>query len=292
MATSINIDSTVKYDICSQKCAYNFKYPETYLQIKNNSNCLSMSFLDPNDQKSAQVTYNNIDYTVSEIILTYPSLHTFNQSKADGELIIQHISTTGNNLWVCIPIKQSDSSSGDLSDILNDPSLDTYKNEANRKTVLNYNHNFSLQHLIPVKPFYNYIGTYGALSGDFIVFDMLNAISLNINILHNLTTPNNLILTGETIYYNEKGPNLTDLSDGIYISCKPTGESQELVDITKPKNNVTFGEYNNSLMVFIKIVIGILLLIFVFIIISSFLKLVAPKLSNTISGAANDALTK
>jgi hypothetical protein len=45
-------------------------------------------------------------------------------------------------------------------------------------------------------------------------------------------------------------------------------------------------------MVFIKFVIGILLLIFVFIIISSFLKLVAPKLSNTISGATTNVLTK
>ena len=289
METTLNIDSSTKYGICSQKCAYNFKYPETYLKIKNQ---FSMRLiLEPQNRVDGSVKFNNIDCTLDKFSLILSSAVTFNGKNSDASLILQHSSSTGGNrLLVTVPIKHSDSSSGDLSDILNDPALDTYKNEANRNTVLNYNHNFSLQDIIPIKPFYTL--TYDNNQTNIIIFDMLNAISLNVDKLKQIINKSGSNIPQQTIYYNEKGPNLTDLSDGIYISCKPTGESQELVDITKPKNNVTFGEYNNSLMVFVKIVIGILLLIFVFFIISSFLKLVAPKLSNTISGATTNVLTK
>ena len=183
-------------------------------------------------------------------------------------------------MWVCVPIKQSDySSSQALSNILDESSTLANKPDL----VFNYqNDDFSLQDLIPEKPFYNYTGNYGTLTGDFIVFDSLNVITINstifTNIFQQIINQNNLLLTGGSIYYNEKGPNLENLNDGIYISCNPTGESNDLVDISKPKNNVSFSEYNNNVMIFLKIIVGILLMIFVFACISGLFSYFSPKI--------------
>ena len=279
MTSSINIQTNYSYEPCIEKCSYNFNYPKTHLTITNNDTYLSMVFLDTADQQT-NITYNNADYTVSEIILTWPSLHNFNGQQLDGELIVYHVSTTGSNLWVCVPIKKSDySSSQALSNILDESSTLANKPDL----VFNYqNDDFSLQDLIPEKPFYNYTGNYGTLTGDFIVFDSLNVITINstifTNIFQQIINQNNLLLTGGSIYYNEKGPNLENLNDGIYISCNPTGESNDLVDISKPKNNVSFSEYNNNVMIFLKIIVGILLMIFVFACISGLFSYFSPKI--------------
>lgn len=287
--TTINIQSSKKYESCVEKCSYNFKYPKTYLKITNNDTYLSMTFLDPIDQKLTKVTYNNADYTVNEIILTWSSLNNFNGTKIDGELIVHHVSSTGKNLWVCVPIKKSEYSSDEsLSNI-----LDQSSNNANKPNlVFNYQFDdFSLQNLIPEKPFYNYAGSYGGtLSGDFIVFDPINSITIDsnkfTNIFQNITKQNNLLLTGGSIYYNDKGPNLEKLDDGIYISCNPTGESNDLTDISKPKNNVSFGAYNNNVMMFLKIIIGALLMLFVFSCISGIFSYFSPKVKKVANAGA------
>ena len=56
--------------------------------------------------------YNAIGYDVQEIRLYIPSLHSYNNSKTDGEFIIIHSSNTGSNpLLVCIPIKSNNTTS-------------------------------------------------------------------------------------------------------------------------------------------------------------------------------------
>jgi hypothetical protein len=87
-------------------------------------------------------------------------------------------------------------------------------------------------------------------------------------------------------YYNDKGPNLEKLNDGIYISCNPTGESSDLVDISKPKNNVSFGAYNNNVMMLLKIIIGALLMVFVFSCISAIFSYFSPKVKKVATAIA------
>ena len=69
MTSSINIQTNYSYEPCIEKCSYNFNYPKTHLTITNNDTYLSMVFLDTADQQT-NITYNNADYTVSEIIFT------------------------------------------------------------------------------------------------------------------------------------------------------------------------------------------------------------------------------
>jgi hypothetical protein len=284
--TTINIDTNKKYESCVEKCSFNFNYPsKTHLQITNRDNSLMMSFSDPVDQKLTKVTYNNADYKIFGFFLTWPCPISFNGKKLDGALLVLHISTTGKMLLVCVPIKKSEySSSESLSMILDESSKLANKPNA----VFNYQYdNFSLQDLIPDKPFYNY----GFQNADFIVFDPINAITIDskkfTNIFQKIVKLNAESLPMPTaIYYNDKGPNLEKLNDGIYISCNPTGESSDLVDISKPKNNVSFGAYNNNVMMLLKIIIGALLMVFVFSCISAIFSYFSPKVKKVATAIA------
>ena len=263
---------------CSEKCAYNFSYPETNLIIRNDGTHLTIKC---DNTTPNQVTYNNTQYYVHNMWLTQPSIHNFNGVKADGELMVSHVATKGGaQLYVCVPIVVSDASTAAsqyISSIITEASKLA---PIESSDTFNYNNSsFTLQEIIPVKPFYNYKMRKNV---DVIVFDILDAIPINkdtLTKLQNITDPNKMTMLGEALYYNSAGPNLSKM-DGIYISCKPTGASHDLVDIAKPKNNVSFGSYNTSIIFFIKIIIGIIIMIFVFFCISSFFKIVAPKKSH------------
>ena len=286
-----NIETDKKYESCIEKCSYNFKYPKTYLKIMNMDTYLLMKFLDPLDEKLTKVTYNNADYKIRGIFLLWPSMHNFNGKKVDGELIVQHISNTGKILWVCVPIKKSEySSTQALSNILDESSK--LANKSNMEFSYQ-NDDFSLQDLIPQKPFYSY--TLNSVEDvAFIVFDPINAINIDskkfTDIFQKIIKENKgSFPTTDLIYYNEKGPNLDKLNDGIYISCNPTGESENLVDIKKPKNGISFGD-NDNVKMFIKIIIGVVLMVFVFTCISAVFNYFSPKkIINAATNAVNTA---
>jgi hypothetical protein len=130
---------------------------------------------------------------------------------------------------------------------------------------------FSLNHIIPKKPFIYYEGNYLNTTTDFIVFPSTSPIPLSQTTLTKLTSiiqPFHLLLKGGDLFLNTKGPNSSKkhLNDDIYISCKPTGSSEEVSYITQPNPNSTSSSTNIfSNPTFINF-LKLLLIFFVFII--------------------------
>jgi hypothetical protein len=268
--TAINISPKNVYGKCDLKCIYNFKYKETNLTVKNNGINISMTCDNTN---VPPVMYNEAKYTVSQIMLFSPSLHLFNENKVDAELIIEHIPETGGqNLFVCIPIiKSSDSSTASslLTQVIS--GVATNAPAENETTTLNLS-DFTLSKIVPKSPFFSYSGTYSNSTADFIVFGKNYAIPLSekvLNVLTSIIEPFELEMLGDNLFFNAKGPNSSgSVGDGIYISCQPTGSSEEEIDITNTKNSTSFDMENimdnSAFKLVIKIVVGCILFIIVF----------------------------
>lgn len=268
--TAINISPKNVYGKCDLKCIYNFKYKETNLTVKNNGINISMTCDNTN---VPPVMYNEAKYTVSQIMIFSPSLHLFNENKVDAELIIEHIPETGGqNLFVCIPIiKSSDSSTASslLTQVIS--GVATNAPAENETTTLNLS-DFTLSKIVPKSPFFSYSGTYSNSTADFIVFGKNYAIPLSekvLNVLTSIIKPFELEMVGDNLFFNAKGPNSSgSVGDGIYISCQPTGSSEEEIDITNTKNSTSFDMENimdNSIFkLIIKILVGCILFIIVF----------------------------
>ena len=268
--TAINISPKNVYGKCDLKCIYNFKYKETNLTVKNNGINISMTCDNTN---VPPVMYNEAKYTVSQIMIFSPSLHLFNENKVDAELIIEHIPETGGqNLFVCIPIiKSGDSTTASslLTQVIS--GVATNAPAANETTTLNLS-DFTLSKIVPKSPFFSYSGTYNNSTADFIVFGKNYAIPLSekvLTALGSIIKPFPLPMIGDNLFFNAKGPNSSgSVGDGIYISCQPTGSSEEEIDITNTKNSTSFDMENimdnSAFKLVIKIVVGCILFIIVF----------------------------
>lgn len=268
--TAINISPKNIYGKCDLKCIYNFKYKETNLTVKNNGINISMTCDNTN---VPPVMYNEAKYTVSQIMIFSPSLHLFNENKVDAELIIEHIPETGGqNLFVCIPIiKSGDSTTASslLTQVIS--GVATNAPAANETTTLNLS-DFTLSKIVPKSPFFSYSGTYNNSTADFIVFGKNYAIPLSekvLTALGSIIKPFPLPMIGDNLFFNAKGPNSSgSVGDGIYISCQPTGSSEEEIDITNTKNSTSFDMENimdnSAFKLVIKIVVGCILFIIVF----------------------------
>lgn len=267
---AINISPKNVYGKCDLKCIYNFKYKETNLTVKNNGINISMTCDNTN---VPPVMYNEVKYNVSQIILFSPSLHLFNESKVDAELIIEHIPDTGGeNLFVCIPIiKSNDSSTASslLTQVIS--GVATNAPAANETTTLNLS-GFTLSKIVPKSPFFSYSGTYSDSTADFIVFGKNYAIPLSekvLTALGSIIKPFPLPMIGDNLFFNAKGPNSSgSVGDGIYISCQPTGSSEEEIDITNTKNSDSYDignlTDNSTFKLIVKILVGCILFIMVF----------------------------
>jgi hypothetical protein len=271
--TEINISPQNVYGKCDLKCIYNFKYKESNLTAKNNQINLSLTY---ENSSVPPVLYNNVKYNVSKIMLFSPSLHLFNDQKVDAELFIEHIPESGGaNLFVCIPIvKSSDSTTAStlLSEVIS--SIGTKAPASNETTNLNLS-GFTLDKIVPNKPFFSYSGKYSETSYDFIVFGKMYAISLSdkiLSVLSSVIKPFPLPMLGNNLFLNPKGPNSGgSVGDGIYISCQPTGSSEEEIEITNNKDSTTYdmGSVDTStIQMIIKIILGCIVFIIIFYIIS------------------------
>jgi hypothetical protein len=268
--TNINISKQNISGKCDLKCAYNFKYSESNLTAKNNGVYIALT---PDTEKVPPVTYNNQKYNVSEIIISSPSIHIFNGATVAAEIMIEHTPVQGGSpLNVCIPIISS-SDSSTASNLITEVIQGVSSNApaANETSNLSIN-GFTLQDIVPSKPFYSYTDSN---SVDFIVFDITNAIGLSsstITTLQQIITPFPIPTPGGQLFFNSTGPNTSNIGEGIYISCQPTGSSEEETAVTYDKNVTTYDftdiTNNPTAKLIFQIIIGCLLFIVIFMAVS------------------------
>jgi hypothetical protein len=226
---------------------------------------------------NSPVIFNKEKYVVNNINIVSPSIHLFNNNTLPGEIIIEHNPVQGgNNLKVCIPFVSS-SESSNASLIITDIIQTVASNAPSDGESTNLNMNFSLKDIVPKKPFYMYEDT--STSSDWIVFGELNAIPLSsstITTLQQIISPYNISLTGGGLFYNSKGPvSGVKIGDGIYISCSPTGSSEDEVGVEYDKSSsstIDFTSIINSQIfkLIVIIILGCLVFTIVFYGISSF----------------------
>lgn len=233
----INITSTDVQGNCDLKCSYNFRYSESSLTAKNSGVLIGLSY---ENSSVPPVIYNQEKYSVENIKIVAPSLHLFDGAKVDAEIIIEHSPEKGGlNLSVAIPIVAS-SETSTASNLITQV-IEGVANGAptqGETTTLNIS-GFTLQDIVPVEPFYTYTGK----ENDWIVFGKENYIPLSsdtISTLSQIITPFNLPTFGKGLYYNSKGPNNKLDMGGIYISCQPTGASEEETPVEYDKDEVRF----------------------------------------------------
>ena len=270
---NINISPRNIKGKCDLKCSYAFKYSESNSTAKNNGVLINLTY----DSRSIPpVVYNNEKYVVENVTIVSPSIHTFNDNSMPGEIIITHNPQNGgNSLKVCIPFTSSSESSTAaqiITDIINKVST----NAPSQGDSTNLNMSFSLQKIVPRKPFFVYSGG----NADWIVYGQLDAIPLSsttISTLQKIIKAFPIPTPGGVLFYNSKGPiSGVQLGDGIYISCQPTGSSEEETAVEYDKNTQSF-DFSNIFespvfKLIIIIIIGCLIFIIIFYGLSSFYK--------------------
>jgi carbonic anhydrase len=234
---NINITATNVSGNCDLKCSYHFKYNESNSTAKNNGVMISLTYDSAN---TTPVIFNDQKYVVNNISIVSPSIHLFDNNTLPGEIMIEHNPVQGgNNLNVCIPFFSSTESSK-ASQIITDIIQTVSSNAPSDGDSTNLNMSFTLQNIIPKKPFYMYEDSSNT---DWIVFGAISAIPLSsstISTLQQIITPYSIKTQGESLFYNSKGPvSGINIGDGIYISCNPTGSSQDEVSVEYSTNSTS-----------------------------------------------------
>ena len=244
----INIVKNIK-ETCDNKCNYSFLYPMTNLHATNKGDYIE--FTPTDKEKVPPVIYNANKYNVGDFRLYIPSLHTYGDKHASGELVITHHTDSGGyDLIVCIPIKIGSSISGksQMLDVL----VEKVGKEAptdGAKTIISIG-TFTLNNFVSYKPFYSYTGTNAYDDNcsvdkiNYVVFDNTGAITLSkkgYDVLKQIIAPHSVSTKTNPsgLFYNPIGPS-KDLGDGIYIECAPTGYNGETTVEQEPTNDSRF----------------------------------------------------
>ena len=85
-------------NICDNKCKYSFLYPMTNLVVTNKTTYLEFK-CDTTDQQP--VTFNAGKYNVTDFRIYSPSLHTFGNKEAKGEMIMSEMSHERRLFYRC-----------------------------------------------------------------------------------------------------------------------------------------------------------------------------------------------
>lgn len=243
---------------CNEKCKLNYRFKTTGISAINQGLYLSILPVDNNSSitfSSATDTMTSCSggggdnsYSIGEMRIYRKSLHTYNDTRADAELLLHLNSTTGpRNLVICIPIIQSDnaglSTAGQqLTEIIEyitpfETGTDTGLIPGSEK--------FDLNKFIPKKAgYYSYTAKmpFEPCSNsctDLLVYDMsttnasitLTSSTFNkLNEIIHLTQYTIQPRTDDSQYaHNKNGATYGGDSDEIYIDCQPTGSSGEIL---------------------------------------------------------------
>ena len=292
----INIKSNYVTDSnkeCSAKCSFSYKYPTSNLTLKNLGTHLELTY---DNGRTAPVIFSGEKYNVNKIYILNKSIHWFDNTQSDGEILIYHISSEGAiPLIVCIPLS-SQVSSGIGSDSL-DKVVTLASNEAPSKDdeiTLNTNTiEFTLNDYLPKvgTEFYSYKGNHFIQSSHinseevhYIVYHRDNGIHLSSDTDGTANKLNSIITSYDKTFINLDDPSVDDNDDlkekmfinkygasefegddDIYIDCSPTGDSDEEVAFKLDANSITGGitaqKYEFMLTVITRFVICIVIIL-------------------------------
>jgi carbonic anhydrase len=245
--TPLDISLTTQSGKCDSKCDYSFKYQTSSCSVTNNGTYISIAYDGGND---TPVKYNSRGYNVVEFRIYTPSAHTYMGTKAPAEIVIIHSPVSGgNNLIVSIPTRNDETGVTSKGSILIDSIIKGTATNApsnNETATLNLIKPFTLNDIVPKKPFYSYTGPdtfYNcAQTVDYIVFTpLVSNISLSkqtINTLYKILSPSGIIAKQPSqsvqLFVNENGPSNSNTDDDIYIDCQPVGTSDDTKDVITP----------------------------------------------------------
>lgn len=244
---------------CESKCSYAFNYPTTNsTTVSNYGAYLQFTYELSN---TSPVLYNNNSYNVASINIYSPSLHKYNGSRTDGEVVIRHTPVSGGSpLYVIIPL-----STGGLTTTGSQVISNVIKAAGKSAPSAGKNTNkgvgeFTLNNFIPMKQFYSYTTS----KIDCVVFDISNSIGVNSD---DITTFKKIVksapsnpFTGKTsLFVNTKGPSNSLGGGDIYIDCQPT--DQVIGNVTQDKKSSVndLGSQEN-LMYFVYVVVFMFLI--------------------------------
>ena len=246
----INIPDSRNATNCRGTCSLSFTYTDSVCNANTASGTsISIPVYESNSQMS--VKYRGISYVPSKIEIYNRSLHTYNGSRSDAELMVWHNGTSGDGagktLIISVPITSSggaaDSGGGAIVDRImtqttktstaSSPVSVTFSDGANPIKT------FNLKMLIPSqKPFFTYLGKQPyATSGpvvNYVVFPRNSSAVITVSTtamdkFKTITTPYVPPMSSmpvSSVSYNAVGANAGSAgpTDDIYIDCSPAGD--------------------------------------------------------------------
>lgn len=304
---------------CNGKCNLSYNYDTTNITCFNKRNYLLINLVNESSNVITYSTNTNANsscnlqggsYVINRIRIYRPSLHTYDSVHADAELIIEHTNNMGgNDLFICLPISNNSGTQPKASSQLN--KIINFMGQVGNNTGEGGQISdlaFNLNDFIPNKGFYTYSATIPYMPCSncviFIVWDY-NEASININdakleILKSListkyfTIKQNKIELG--LAYNSNGAShSTNSEDTIYIDCQPTDNNGELItketvdysDESSISNTISSNPINDYLNSdFIKVIIGILLILIIYIILKKIFTKIGKIIPETIKDSS------
>lgn len=245
MATITCENATAPMDIskdniqgpCTLLCDFNHKYGTYNPSVTNKTNYLSLNYTNPTSKPP--VIYNDLGYNVSEIRIYQPSLHKYNGTNANGEILIIQ-GGNGKNLITSIPIMEggkTDKGSVQLAMLIDEAAMRIPNSD---ESMTFSGGNFTLDNFIPNRvPYFSYTGTlpYSPCNGtySYVVFGIENALNIPNRILTKFkqiiqTTTIDSVIGTNYLYFNKDGANSRENNrDQIYIDCQPVNEDGQLL---------------------------------------------------------------